>query len=148
MGIADQIFDDLKQAMRDRNAARVTALRFVRSEIQKTEKERQRPLEDPEVVDNLARQSRRLKESIFAFTKVGRDDLAAKEAAELELVRSYMPRQLGADAIAELAAEIIAQVGAETQTDVGKVMGPLMERLRGQADGALCSQVVRELLDS
>ena len=72
MGIADQMFDDLKQAMRDRDAVRVAALRFMRSEIQKTEKDRQRPLEDPEVVDNLARQSRRLKESIVEFTKAGR----------------------------------------------------------------------------
>ncbi len=148
MGIADQMFDDLKQAMRDRDAVRVAALRFMRSEIQKTEKDRQRPLEDPEVVDNLARQSRRLKESIVEFTKAGRDDLVAKETAELELVQSYMPRQLDAKAVAELASEIIAQVGAESQKDMGKVMGPLMARLRGQADGALCSQVVRELLDS
>ena len=146
MGIADHIFDDIKQAMRDRDPARVSALRFIRSEIQKAEKEIQKPLENSAVIENLATQARRRRESIAEFKKAERGDLVASESAELELILSYMPRQLSRDEIGDVAREIIADVQATTLTDMGRVMGPLMARLRGQADGATCSEVVRELL--
>jgi uncharacterized protein YqeY len=146
MRIADQIFEDLKQAMRDRDAARVTALRFIRSEIQKAEKASRKPLEDSAVIQNLATQARRRRESIEEFKKAKRDELVAKETAELDIILSYMPKQLSREEIAEAAREIVADVQASGPSDMGKVMGPLMGRLRGRADGATCSQVVRELL--
>jgi uncharacterized protein YqeY len=146
MLIADRIFEDLKQAMRNRDAARVTALRFIRSEIQKAEKASRKPLEDPAVIQNLATQARRRRESISEFKKAKREELVAKETAELDIILSYMPKQLSREEIAGAAREIIADVQASSPGDMGKVMGPLMARLRGRADGATCSQVVRELL--
>ena len=146
MGIADQIFEDLKQAMRDRDAARVAALRFIRSDIQKAEKEKQEPLEDSAVIENLATQARRRRESITEFEKAKRDELVASETAELEIILSYMPKQLSREEIVDVAREIIADVKATAPSDMGRVMGPLMAQLRGKADGAMCSEVVRELL--
>lgn len=146
MGISDRIFEDLKQAMRVRDAVRVGALRFIRSDIQKAEKASREPLEDSAIIQNLATQARRRRESIGEFKKVKRDDLVAKETAELDIIMSYMPEQLDREEIADAAREIIADVQASGPSDMGKVMGPLMARLRGRADGATCSQVVRELL--
>ncbi|MCY3802283.1 MAG: GatB/YqeY domain-containing protein [Chloroflexi bacterium] len=146
MPVADQIFEDLKQAMRDRDKARVTALRFIRSEIQKAEKASRKPLDDSAVVQNLATQARRRRESIEEYKKARREELVAKETAELDIILSYMPKQLSREEIADAAREIIADVQASAPRDMGKVMGPLMARLRGRADGATCSQIVRELL--
>ena len=146
MPVADQIFEDLKQAMRDRDKARVTALRFIRSEIQKAEKASRKPLDDSAVIQNLATQARRRRESIEEYKKAKRAELVAKETAELDIILSYMPKQLGREEIADAAREIIADVQASAPRDMGKVMGPLMARLRGKADGATCSQIVRELL--
>lgn len=146
MPIADQIFEDLKQAMRDRDKARVTALRFIRSEIQKAEKASRKPLDDSAVIQNLATQARRRRESIEEYKKAKREELVAKETAELDIILSYMPKQLSREEIADAAREIIEDVQASAPSDMGKVMGPLMARLRGKADGATCSQIVRELL--
>ena len=146
MPVADQIFEDLKQAMRDRDKARVTALRFIRSEIQKAKKASRKPLDDSAVIQNLATQARRRRESIDEYKKAKRDELVAKETAELEIILSYMPKQLSREEIVDAAREIIADVQASAPRDMGKVMGPLMARLRGKADGATCSQIVRELL--
>lgn len=146
MPVADQIFEDLKQAMRDRDKARVTALRFIRSEIQKAEKASRKLLDDAAVIQNLATQARRRRESIEEYKKAKRDELVAKETVELDIILSYMPEQLSREEIADAAREIIADVQASAPRDMGKVMGPLMARLRGRGDGATCSQIVRELL--
>ena len=146
MPVADRIFEDLKQAMRNRDTARVIALRFIRSEIQKAEKASRKPLDDSAVIQNLATQARRRRESIEEYKKAKREELVAKETAELDIILSYMPEQLSREEIVDAAREIIADVQASAPRDMGKVMGPLMVRLRGKADGATCSQIVRELL--
>lgn len=147
MGIAEQILEDIKRAMRDRDSTRVTALRYIRSEIQKAEKDIQEPLTEAAIVENLASQARRRRESISEFRKALRSDLVASEASELEIILSYMPKQLSREELLDVARKIIASLDATTTSDIGPVMRQLMEQIRGRADGALCSEVVRELLN-
>ena len=147
MGIAENIYDELKQAMRDRDKPRLIALRNIRDGLQKAEKAKLEPLTEDEIVQNLARQAKRGREAAEEFNQVKREDMAAKEEAELALILEYLPKQVDRDEVEVAAREIIAQVGAASRSDMGKVMGPLMGRFKGTADGGLVSQVVGELLD-
>ena len=147
MGIAENIYDELKQAMRDRDKPRLIALRNIRDGLQKAEKAKLEPLTEDEIVQNLARQAKRCREAAEEFNQVKREDMAAKEEAELALILEYLPKQVDRDEVEAAAREIIAQVGAASRSDMGKVMGPLMGRFKGTADGGLVSQVVGELLD-
>jgi uncharacterized protein YqeY len=147
MGIAENIYDELKQAMRDRDKPRLIALRNIRDGLQKAEKAKLEPLTEDEIVQNLARQAKRCREAAEEFNQVKREDMAAKEEAELALILEYLPKQVDRDEVEVAAREIIAQVGAASRSDMGKVMGPLMGRFKGTADGGLVSQVVGELLD-
>lgn len=147
MGIAERIYDQLKQAMRDRDKPLTLALRNVRDDLQKAEKAKLEPLTEDEIVQNLARQAKRCRDAIEEFKRADRADMVAKEEGELALILEYLPKQVGREEVEAAAKEIIAQVGAESRSDMGKVMGPLMGRFKGAADGSLVSQVVGELLD-
>lgn len=147
MGIAESIYDELMQAMRDRDKPRLIALRNIRDGLQKAEKAKLEPLTEDEIVQNFARQAKRCRDAAEEFRQAEREDMVAKEEAELALILDYLPKQVGRDEVEAAAREIIAQVGAESRSDVGKVMGPLMGRFKGTADGGLVSQVVGELLD-
>ena len=147
MGIAESIYDELMQAMRDRDKPRLIALRNIRDGLQKAEKAKLEPLTEDEIVQNLARQANRCRNAAEEFKQAKREDMVAKEEAELALILDYLPKQVDRDEVEAAAREIIAQVGAESRSDMGKVMGPLMGRFKGTADGGLVSQVVGELLD-
>ena len=147
MGIAERMYDQLKQAMRDRDKPRLIALRNIRDGLQKAEKAKLEPLTEDEIVQNLSRQAKRCRDTVEEFKRAEREDMVAKEEGELALIMGYLPEQAGREEVEAAAREIIARVGAESRADMGKVMGPLMGRFRGAADGSLVSQVVGELLD-
>ncbi|HIQ05233.1 MAG TPA: GatB/YqeY domain-containing protein [Anaerolineae bacterium] len=146
MGLQEQLTQDLKEAMRAGDQARKLAIRSVKTAIRNAEVEKGGALTEQEVQAIIARQIKMRRDAIEQFRQGGREDLVAQEQAELDALRAYLPRQLTRDEIAERARAIIEQVGAQGQQDMGKVMKPLMAELRGQADGRLVSQVVRELL--
>jgi hypothetical protein len=114
--------------------------------IHNEEVAQRRDLTDPEVESVLAKQAKMRRESIEAFTKGSRDDLVAKETAELEIIGTYLPEQLSRDEIAALAREAVAESGASGPAEQGKVMQKLMPRVKGRADGKLVAQVVGEML--
>ena len=94
----------------------------------------------------MKKQAKQRHESIEAYQKGGREDLVGKEHRELEMIKGYLPEQMGEDQIRELARVAIQESGAAGITDMGKVMGALMPKVQGQADGSVVSKVVRELL--
>ena len=147
MGIAESIFDQLKQAMRDRDKPRLIALRNIRDGLQKAEKAKLEPLTEDEIVQNLARQAKRCRDAVVEFKRAKRQDMVDREEAELAIILEHLPKQVGREEVEAAAREIIAEVGAKSRKDMGKVMGPLMGRFKGAADGGLVSQVVGELLD-
>jgi len=121
-------------------------LRFALAAIHNEEVAKRRDLTDEEVTVVLGKQAKMRRESIEAFSKGGRDELAAKERAELAIVESYLPQQLGRDEIASLAKAAIAETGAASPADQGKVMQKLMPQVKGRADGKLVAEVVSALL--
>ena len=146
MPLHERLKDDLKTAMREGDALRRGVLRYVLSAVHNQEIEKRGPLDDEAITALLVRQAQQRRDSIEAFRKGGREELAAKEEAELALIMGYLPDQLTDDEVRELAAKTIADTGAAGPQDIGRVMGALMPQVRGRAGGKTVSAVVSELL--
>jgi hypothetical protein len=148
MTIREKLEEDIRSAMRSRNQVRLDALRFIKSQIQLTEKNQQKELDEPGVIEVIARQAKERRESIQMFQEGNRTDLVDRESAALAVVEEYLPPQLDREEISQLVEAAIRRVGATSARDRGKVMGWLMPQVRGKADGALVNSVVTELLPS
>jgi uncharacterized protein YqeY len=152
MGLREQLMDDLKEAMRQQDETRKQTIRSVIAAIKKAETEldasgvRVSLDREEDILGIIAKQAKQRQESIVEYRRGGREDLVAAEGAELAILEAYLPRQLSREEIEVEARQVIAEVGANGPRDMGKVMKPLVERLRGRADGRLVNQVVRELL--
>jgi uncharacterized protein YqeY len=132
--------------MRSGDALRRDTLRMAESSIYNAEKRDRREYSDDEVAAVLAREVKTRRESVEAFRKGGREDLASKEEAEIAILAAFLPEQLSEPEIAALVDEAIAATGAAGPRDLGKVMGWLAPRTRGRADGRLVSQVAGSAL--
>jgi uncharacterized protein YqeY len=137
---------ELTAAMKDRDVERRDALRLILSSLQSAEKDLQRPLSEDEELQVLQRERKRRLESIEAFEKAGRDESAAKEQGELEVLEEFMPEPLSEDDLERIVDDAIAEVGATSMRDLGRVMADVMPQIAGRADGSAVSQIVREKL--
>jgi uncharacterized protein YqeY len=148
VSLNDRLRDDLTAAMRSGDALRRDTLRMVQSAAYSVEKEKRRPLTDEELVAVLGREVKTRRESVEAFRAGGREDLAAKEEAEIAILVPYLPEQLSEDEVRDLVTEAIAATGATSARDMGKVMGWLSPKTRGRADGKRVSELVAQALAS
>ena len=148
MSLKEQLANDLKDAIRQRDESRKIAIRMSISAIKNAEIKRGAALSEADVLTLVSREAKQRLESIAEFAKADRRDLVEKERAELEVLQSYLPAQVSRDEIAEAAREVIAEVGAGGPRDKGKVMPVLIGRLAGRAEGREINEVVTELLAS
>lgn len=148
MPLKQRLQDDLKQAMRAKDQVRLRTLRLVLAAIKNKEVEVMGELSDADVAAILQREAKQRRETLDELEQVDRPELAEAEQAELEILIEYLPKQLGRDEIAELARQVIAELNAEGPAQMGSVMRTMMAELKGQADGKLVNQVVRELLSN
>ncbi len=132
--------------MRGGDSLRRDVLRMASSAAYNVEKRNQTPLTEDEFLAVLAREVRTRRESVEAYTKAGRTDLAAKEQSEIDILAEYMPKALTQAEVAALIDEAVAATGASTARDMGKVMGWLSPRTRGRADGKIVSGLVASAL--
>lgn len=146
MDLREKIESDMKAALKGGDKAKLTALRLIRSAIQYQEIEAKAKLADADVLRVLVSLQKQRKESIQQFQAGGRDDLAAKEKYELDLIESFLPQGLTPEALAEEVKRAIAESGAQGPKDLGKVMKVLMPRVTGRADGKAVNEMVRSLL--
>jgi len=146
MALKDSIQEALKRALKQQQKVEVTTLRLLLSEIRNAEIAQQKPADDNKVLDVIAKEVKRRRESIEAFEKGNRSDLVAQEEAELAVLLSYLPKQMNRADIAAAARQAIEAVGAKGPGDKGKVMSQLMPQLKGKADGKEVSEIVSELL--
>jgi len=144
--LRDSIANDMRDAMKARDSARVATLRLLMAAITNVEKEKIHQLDDDEVLEVIAREAKRRRESIEAFDKGGRPDLVEKETAELRVLETYLPERLSDEELATLVDQAIAETGASQPKQMGEVMKALMPKLRGRADGAQVSALVRSRL--
>jgi len=146
MSLIARLEADLTAAMKERDTARRDALRLILSSLRSAEKELQRPLHEDEELQVLQRERKRRVESSEAFESAGRDEQAAKEQAELEVLEEFMPEPLTEDELERIVDDAIAEVGATSMRDLGRVMADVMPQIAGRADGSAVSQIVREKL--
>lgn len=142
MGLKDRISEDVKNAMRAKDKARVEAIRMLQAAIQRREVDERITLDDAQtlsVVEKLVKQSR---DAVEQFNKGGRQDLVDKESAQIAIWESYLPEPLSEAELAEMIKAAIAETGASEMKDMGKVIGVLKPRVAGRADmGKLSGQV-------
>ncbi|HVS84070.1 MAG TPA: GatB/YqeY domain-containing protein [Gaiellaceae bacterium] len=146
MTLITEIEDELKDAMRDRDAERRDALRLILNSLKNSEKELQRPLSEDEELQVLQRERKKRVEAAEAFRNGGREEQAEAEERELEILEEFMPEPLSEDEIDEIVDDVIAEVGATSIADLGRVMADVMPQIAGRADGSAVSQIVREKL--
>jgi uncharacterized protein YqeY len=146
--LRERLQADTTAAMRSRDELRRDVLRMVQNAIYNAEKARHAPLSEDEIVGVLSREVKTRRESVDAFRRGGREDLATKEEAEIAILQEYLPRPLTEDELRALVDEGIRATGATSPRDLGKVMGWLSPRIRGRADGKVASGLVAEALAS
>lgn len=164
MNSKERIHQDLNAALKEKRELETLVLRQLLAAVLNKEKEKrykiskEKPqasaeeldkecqLTDEEVMDVISSEIKKRKESIELFEKGGRQELADKEKKEAEILGKYLPEQLPEEEVKKLVQEAIAKVGAKEMRDFGKVMGELMPKVKGRADGGLISKIVKELL--
>ena len=134
MSLKDKIQDDLKQAMRDKNQARVDTIRLLTAAIKQREVDERITLDDTQVLAVIDKLVKRSRESIEQYEKGARPDLVGKEKADIAIWQAYLPQQLTGAEIDQLIAEAVTGTGAASIKDMGKVMGVLKPKLQGRAD--------------
>lgn len=136
----------LKEAMINKDNIRRDVIRLSLNALKQVEIDTQKPLSAEEALAILQKEAKKRRESIDEADKAGRSELAAQEKTELAILEEFLPKQLSREEIESLARDAITQSGAISPHDMGKVMGVLMPKVKGMADGKLVNQIVRELL--
>jgi uncharacterized protein len=151
MSLQQQILDDLRQAMKSRDEDLTRVLRSIKASL--LEKEistrtggKSASLSDEAAIEVLVKAAKQRRDSLSQFRNAGRDDLADIEEAELAVIERYLPEALSEEELEQLVRNAIKKAGASSPKDMGKVMGVLMPEVKGKADGALVSRIVRESL--
>jgi hypothetical protein len=146
MSLKDRINEDMKAAMRAKEAVRLGTIRLLNAAIKQREVDERITLDDAAVIGVIDKMLKQRKDSIEAFEKAGRTDLADKEKAEAAVLQDYLPARLSAGEIAAEVKAIVAEVGAKGPADMGKVMGAAKQRLAGKADMGQVSAAVKAAL--
>jgi uncharacterized protein YqeY len=142
MSLKEKITEDMKIAMKEGEKTKLNLIRMLRSEIRYKEIEKGSELDDNGIIDVLSSAAKKRKESIEEFRKGGREDLAAQEEKELEIIFSYLPEQLSEEELLKLIDESIVEAEAQSSKDVGKVMRVIIPKVKGRADGKRVNQMV------
>ena len=146
MSLKEQLTNDMKEAMKAHEKERLAVIRMVRGAVKQQEIDGKTELDDEGVIAVLSKEIKMRKDSLEEFQKGGREDLVAKTQAEIDFLMPYMPAQLSEEEIRGLVKAAVEQTGASTAKDMGKVMGALMPKVKGRADGKLVNAIVREFL--
>jgi uncharacterized protein YqeY len=146
MSLKDRITEDMKEAMRAKQAERLLTIRMLLAACKQKEVDERITLDDAAVIGIVDKLIKQRKDSVAAFSQAGRTDLVNKETAEIAVLEAYLPQRLEAAQIAAEVARIVAQTGAAGPGDMGKVMGAAKAQLAGKADMALVSTAVKQAL--
>lgn len=148
MDLKTTLQNDMKTAMKAQDALKLGALRMLIAEIKKREIDKKSPLEDAEIHKTISTLIKQRNDSVEAFTKGNRPELADKEKAEIAVLQAYLPQQLSASETEAIVVAAIAEAGASKPEDMGKVMKVALAKAAGRADGKLLNELVRKKLSS
>lgn len=146
MSLKDRITDDMKTAMRNKDSAALSTIRMLLAACKQREVDERITLDDTAVVALVDKLIKQRKDSVAAFAQAGRDDLVAKESAEITVLEAYLPQRMSEAEVQAAVAALVAELGASGPGDMGKVMGAAKARLGGQAEMAVVSAAVKAAL--
>ena len=146
MSLDEKIVEDLKKAMKEKDALRLSCLRMLKTALKNLQVDKQRKLKDEEIQGVISSLIKKGKESVTEFRNAGREELALKEEAEVAIYYGYMPRQLTPEDMENTLREIISELSAENLSDLGKVMKVAMPRMAGKAQGKEVNEIAKRLL--
>ncbi len=144
--LGEKLLADQKVAMKAKNSFRLSVIRMLRAELQNSVIAKNAPLDREEELAVLTREVKRRKDSMAEYEKSARQDLVNDLKKEIEILSTYLPEQLSEEELEQMVLDVIAEKGAESMRDMGKVMGSLMPRIKGKADGDKVRQIVEENL--
>ncbi|KZE68425.1 hypothetical protein AWM68_16240 [Fictibacillus phosphorivorans] len=146
MSLLNDLNQDMKQAMKDKNKQKLSVIRMLKASLQNEAIKLGRELNEEEELTVLVREMKQRKDSLQEFEKAGRDDLVAGLQDEIAVLTPYLPKQLTEEELQEIVAQTISETGAASKADIGKVMGALMPKVKGKADGGLVNRIVQQQL--
>jgi uncharacterized protein YqeY len=146
MSLEERLVDEMKQAMKSGDKARLSTIRMIRTAVKNKEIDLRNKLDDDEILRVIQGMVRKSEESVEQFKAGGRMDLVEKETKEIEILRSYLPQALSKEDVIRIIDESIQETQASSLKDLGKVMKSVMPKLTGKADGKLINQLVKERL--
>lgn len=144
--LKEKLLEDLKNSMKDKNTVRKNVIQMVRAAILQVEKDKQITLDDNQIIDIIAKESKKRKDSLADYEKSGREDLINEIKEEIEILAEYLPKQLSLEEVETIVKEVIEEVGATSMKDMGKVMKTAKEKIGAASDGKTINEVVKKLL--
>lgn len=145
--LKEKLMEDLKEAMKEKQILRKNVVQMIRAAILQVEKDKQIELEDDQILEIIAKEAKKRKDSLADYEKSGREDLINQVKEEITIISEYLPKQLTKEEIAEIVKQVIEETGATSIKDMGKVMKSAKEKMGATADGKTINEVVRELLN-
>lgn len=146
MSLAERLNEDMKSAMKSGEKFKLSVIRMIRASLKNIEIDQRRELTEQDVLDVLNREVKQRKDAAIDFSKAGRDDLVEQLEKELEVILEYLPQQLTEEEIKAIVQQTIAEVGVSSKAEMGKLMGALMPKVKGLADGKLVNTIVQQSL--
>ena len=144
--LKEKLLEDLKNCMKEKNVVRKNVIQMVRAAILQVEKDKQITLDDNQIIDIIAKESKKRKDSLADYEKSGREDLINEIKEEIEILAEYLPKQLSVEEVEAIVKEVINEVGATSMKDMGKVMKTAKEKIGAASDGKTINEVVKKCL--
>lgn len=144
--LKEKLLEDLKNSMKDKNITRKNVVQMVRAAILQVEKDKQISLEDAQIIEIIAKESKKRKDSLSDYEKSGREDLINEIKEEIEILSEYLPKQLSLEEVEKIVKEIIVAENATSMKDMGKVMKSAKEKIGAASDGKTINEIVKKLL--
>jgi len=145
--LKEKLLEDMKVSMREKNVIRKNVIQMVRAAVLQVEKDKQIELADEQIIEVIAKETKKRKDSIEDYKKGGREDLVNQIEKEIDILSEYLPKQLSEAEIEEIVKVVIHDTGAETIKDMGKVMKVAKEKIGAAADGKTINEIVKKLLN-
>ena len=147
MGLKEQILEDMKKFMREKDSVALGAIRMLRAEIKNAEIDKKGELSDEDVIKVVQSAIKKRRDAAEQYEKAGRNDLAEKEKREIEILSKYLPEQLSEDELKSIISEEIEKLESKDKKFFGQVMRNVMAKVKGRADGKLVNKLVQEVFD-
>lgn len=149
MSVYDKLLSDMKDAMKARDKVRLGVIRGIKAQVMNAKvADGNHDLTEDQINDIIMKEIKQQKESLEEFQKADREDLVKDQEAKLKIAEEYAPKQLSEDEVEKIVQDTMSQVGAESMADFGKVMGAIMPKVKGKADGSVINKLVKKQLQS